>query len=153
MDKKKKMPEDFLEDRLEGMYLEREEENLFSDPEDEEFEEEEEYAEESVSDMCRQLGVDEDILRAIVEKSIMPQVIEDARLITARRAMQQFKDGSWEKRRLEALEEAGFDFTEAVEKVKHEQLLKRVKMLEKQLENRKRTTGSAYSKAKMEFDD
>lgn len=155
MEKRKILPEELLQDRLDGIYLENERENLFGDFEDEaempdDFQQ---YEPETVEDMCRQIGVDADILRAVVAENIMPQVIENARLITARRAAQQFKDGSWEKKRFYDLENAGFGFAEAVEKVKHEQLLKRIKMLEKQLENRQRTAGSAYSEAKMEFDD
>ena len=149
---KKRMPEDFLEDKLDGMYLEHGRENLFEDEEEDaggELYEEDE----TVEEMCGKIGVDADVLQSVVEKSIMPQVIEDARLLTARRAMQEFEDGSWEKSRLKALEGDGFELAEAVERVKHEQLLKRIKMLEKQLENRKSTTGSAYSRAKMEFDD
>lgn len=152
--KKKFNPEDFLSDRLEGEYLEEERENLFGDDEFEGEEETEEEDEEmTVEEMCGEIGVDANILRSIIESDIMPQVIEDARALTASRAMREFADGSWEMRRLEALSDEGFSLADAVERVKHEQLEKRVKMLEKQLDNRKRTLGSTYSKAKTEFDD
>ena len=106
MEKKKILPEELLQDRLDGIYLENERENLFGDFEDdtEKPDDFQQYEPETVEDMCRQIGVDADILRAVVAENIMPQVIENARLITARRAAQQFKDGSWEKKRFYDLE-------------------------------------------------
>ncbi len=153
MKSKKGLTEDFLEDNLDGVYLENQRENLFEDDESDAENDESYEDDETVEQMCGKIGIDADVLRSVIEKNILPQVIEDARLITARRAMQEFEDESWEKRRLKALEDDGFELADAVERVKHEQLLKRIRMLEKQLENRKTAIGPVYSRAKMEFDD
>lgn len=145
--------EGFLKDELDDIYIKQNKENLFDE---EDFIDDETYKQEdkeqSLEEMCRVIGVDIEVLRSIIEKKLMPEFITDARALSAKKVMQEFKDDSWEKKKLDLFIQDGFDFTEAVEKVKNEQLERRIKMLEQELYNRKNTIGSTYSKAKIDFE-